>query len=1068
MAWAWPNPVSFDEKFPSGSAGTEYAPGEFDLTQWKNGYYINNYYDSSVPASWNGDAGKLYPGVPGYGTISHKKSYLFDEDWFELGIDIPHGHYSLTVEDFDWGEGAGSQGGIDHFGIVANFHDAPLFVNEGAGTAYFTYNGEAFTDLYAYVAGETISKANYKITFNQINNYQPKINSIPTEVANEDVQWSYALDVTDLNNDSLSFVINKPEWIYWDEQSRTLFGTPKQTDIGSASISITVSDGWGGNAIQKFDLAVSSVNDEPFIDNIYIKGDFIAGQGVELDLDALVDEDGLGNPQIQWQSDGNEIKDATGSELYISDDLVGTIISARVNYRDGFGTLEEFQVNGNTEVAPRPGDIIRPDRVIGSEINPPSITEKNQVYIGERRADKYFRTTSLADGKSVIIMADGDDVSLLIVNSSTGTLISKLDKINDPFEHGSRTVDPSFKGYGWWMSEDIDVKPLGQDMFIAVWTGNDGVGVSDKIYGRIFTNDGEAVSDSFYASYRWNDDNLSPSLIPHPSGDGFSVAFFVRYPQSLYIEHFSVDQDGTVSLTGRDEGLIPGGLIGLFGINVTMIGTDQYLVSAVGRDGGQHYHDVATWRLLGQKGGLTNDVTVWLTDNSQDMKATESITLGNGDVVVTYYGGNYNAGRSGVNAQIIRTDGSISDPIFVGRADLEHSHQPFALGNDSWGVAWAGVVDSGESISNVAFYNNDGEKIGSFHDQQKNYLIQGSSDELGNILLTSFETSGGSADLNTKVVNLDPLSLGLFEGKIIVGSGEARVEISSISLPESAPYLSGTIEWSVDGKLIATLPANESLSLGKEIIGKSLTAKVNAFNSLGSSSIFEIESNQIIEALDTINFIPLLSEQEPESVFGIPETLDYFNSIQGLTANHNAGIYTFFHEGKQKFIIPDQDISKVKQGDFGYPETNDLIKLDNGGYLISYQSGNKIYVSELNADLIPIESPILVTPSHLTSTTFSDPFFVFDGVNPNPSGVGYHFSGASWDNTIYKAVMPIGSDYHPTASFYQRPFQNFVTASGSDVKNDVPTDQRGLSGEITRFSLDKNLYTDGEYIFFYI
>ena len=93
-----------------------------------------------------------------------------------------------------------------------------------------------------------------------------------------------------------------------------------------------------------FDLAISSVNDEPFIDNVYIKGDFIAGQGVELDLDALVDEDGLGNLQIQWQSDGNEIKGATASELFISDDLVGTVISARVNYRDGFGTFKNLKL----------------------------------------------------------------------------------------------------------------------------------------------------------------------------------------------------------------------------------------------------------------------------------------------------------------------------------------------------------------------------------------------------------------------------------------------------------------------------------------------------------------------------------------------------------------------------------------------------------------------------------------------------------------------------------------------------------------------------------------------------
>ena len=77
----------------------------------------------------------------------------------------------------------------------------------------------------AYVAGETSSKANYKITFNQIDNYQPKINSIPIEIANEDVQWSYTLNVTDLNNDKLSVSVTKPDWLTWNEATKTLSGT---------------------------------------------------------------------------------------------------------------------------------------------------------------------------------------------------------------------------------------------------------------------------------------------------------------------------------------------------------------------------------------------------------------------------------------------------------------------------------------------------------------------------------------------------------------------------------------------------------------------------------------------------------------------------------------------------------------------------------------------------------------------------------------------------------------------------------------------------------------------------
>ena len=355
MAWAWPYPVSFDEKFPSGSAGPEYGPGEFDLTQWKNGYYKNNYNDSSVPASWNADQGKLYPGVPGYGTISHKGNYLFDEDWFQLGIDIPPGHYSITVEDFDWGDAAGGQVGVDHFGVVANFHDAPLFVNEGAGTAYFTYNGEAFAHLYAYVAGETSSKANYKITFNQIDNYQPKINSIPIEIANEDVQWSYTLNVTDLNNDKLSVSVTKPDWLTWNEATKTLSGTPSQADIGLANIEFTINDGWGGIVSQSFNLAVSSVNDEPNIDGVKFKGNFVVGEGVELELDSLSDADGLGNISVKWQSDGQDIADASGTRLFITEDFVDAKITAKVSYRDNYGTLEEFLITSDSIVSPRPG-----------------------------------------------------------------------------------------------------------------------------------------------------------------------------------------------------------------------------------------------------------------------------------------------------------------------------------------------------------------------------------------------------------------------------------------------------------------------------------------------------------------------------------------------------------------------------------------------------------------------------------------------------------------------------------------------------------------------------------------
>ena len=310
-----------------------------------------------------------------------------------------------------------------------------------------------------------------------------------------------------------------------------------------------------------------------------------------------------------------------------------------------------------------------------------------------------------------------------------------------------------------------------------------------------------------------------------------------------------------------------------------------------------------------------------------------------------------------MNAQIVRADGTISEPIIIGTAGFTHSHQPFAIGDDSWGIAWDGNEIGGSEGTNVAIFNNDGEKIGSYFDVKDNYLIQGSADTNGNILLTSFESSGGSSPLNTQVLKLDPSSLGLFEARIIVFNGEARAEVSSLSLPNSGPYLSGSIEWSSDGKVIETISASEPLALTPDLIGKSLSAKVYALNAVGGSAHIEIKSNEIIEALDTNNFIPLLSEKQSEIVIELPETADSSQSITYLHAHHDAGIFTFTQGGERKFVIPAEDNSDAILGvyDYGYPQQHDIIKTANGGYLVTYEEGSKIFVAELNSSLQVVE-----------------------------------------------------------------------------------------------------------------
>ena len=222
------------------------------------------------------------------------------------------------------------------------------------------------------------------------------------------------------------------------------------------------------------------------------------------------------------------------------------------------------------------------------------------------------------------------------------------------------------------------------------------------------------------------------------------------------------------------------------------------------------------------------------------------------------------------------------------------------MGNDSFGVAWDGKVAGGQEGLNVSIFSNNGEKIASYFNEQDNDLVQGSADAEGNILLSIINSVGG---VRTQVLELEPNSLGLFEATIVVGNGEARAEVSSISVPESSPYLSGTVEWSADGRVIATTPEGEGLRLTQDLIGKTLSAKVYALNSIGGSAVMEIKSSKIVEAVDTNVFVPLLSKKASDIVIALPETLDSSTSITYLQAHHDAGLFTYLTRGQRKFII---------------------------------------------------------------------------------------------------------------------------------------------------------------------
>ena len=65
----------------------------------------------------------------------------------------------------------------------------------------------------------------------------------------------------------------------------------------------------------------------------------------------------------------------------------------------------------------------------------------------------------------------------------------------------------------------------------------------------------------------------------------------------------------------------------------------------------------------------------------------------------------------------------------------------------------------GSEGTNVAIFNNGGEKIGSYFDVKDNYLIRVVLTQM--VIFSSLLKIRGSSPLNTQVLKLDPSSLGL-------------------------------------------------------------------------------------------------------------------------------------------------------------------------------------------------------------------------------------------------------------------------------------------------------------------
>ncbi len=123
---------------------------------------------------------------------------------------------------------------------------------------------------------------NYTLSVKHVN-HSPFFVSQPVESATEDSLYSYSIKVYDVDSEQFgdSILISPiilPSWLRFDAESSVVYGTPRGLNAVDSIVSMKVSDGKGGEAVQSYFISMTNVNHSPVIVSV---GDTIATEEFE-------------------------------------------------------------------------------------------------------------------------------------------------------------------------------------------------------------------------------------------------------------------------------------------------------------------------------------------------------------------------------------------------------------------------------------------------------------------------------------------------------------------------------------------------------------------------------------------------------------------------------------------------------------------------------------------------------------------------------------------------------------------------------------------------------------------
>jgi hypothetical protein len=187
----------------------------------------------------------------------------------------------------------------------------------------------------------------------------PVFESTPVTTATQDVAYSYQLQVSDPDNETLTIEAITPSWLSLNETTLELTGVPGNGEVGDNQVTITVTDGHIANPIaQVFTISVANVNDAPEFTSTPVKtaraGEAYSYTITFQDIDAD-DELQLTAVKPDWltltnNGDGtatlsgtpsNDHAGANNVKLTLSDGTVSDEQSFTITVQEGVGISDE-------------------------------------------------------------------------------------------------------------------------------------------------------------------------------------------------------------------------------------------------------------------------------------------------------------------------------------------------------------------------------------------------------------------------------------------------------------------------------------------------------------------------------------------------------------------------------------------------------------------------------------------------------------------------------------------------------------------------------------------------------